>query len=263
MIFSEMTWMEISRVSRNTLVVLPLGSTEQHGPHLPVSTDALIVTALANALEKRCNILLSPTQWLGHSPHHLSFGGTISLDHELYAHMLVQTAKCFAQMGFERLLFLNGHGGNRLPLGMALQRLKQDVPGLFACSCEYWQPASSKLAKLRESPLGGMGHACELETSLCLYLAPEKVRQDLIADGGKLAASPYFRGEMFQSQLVAAVSDFADLTENGVYGMPSIASATKGKCFFDVILNGLEYLVDDLYTYGSPWPYTRREEEQP
>jgi creatinine amidohydrolase len=255
--------MDISRVSRNTLVVIPLGSTEQHGPHLPVSTDALTVTALAKALEKSRGILLAPTQWLGHSPHHLSFGGTLSMDHEPYAHMLVQTAKCFAQMGFVKLLFLNGHGGNHLPVSMALQRLKQDVPDMFACGCEYWQPASGRLLKLRESPLGGMGHACELETSLCLHLKPELVRRDLIADGGKPAASPYFRSEMFQPQLIGAVSDFKDLTQSGVYGMPSLASSKKGKLFFDAILDSLENLVDDLDTYDSPWPYQHSEEERP
>ena len=135
MIFDAMTWQEIAEVRRDILVVCPLGSTEQHGPHLPVGTDALIISAIACALEERTKILLAPTLQLGHSPHHLSFGGTLSLDHSQYSETLIQLADCFAGMGFKKILFLNGHGGNQLPVNTALQQLKLSRPNLLAMGC--------------------------------------------------------------------------------------------------------------------------------
>ena len=252
MVFARMTAPEIGAVARDTLVVVPVGSTEQHGLHLPVDTDTRLVTAVAEGMERRCNILLAPTLWLGHSPHHLSFGGTLSANHNTMAAVLCQVAESFAAMGFARLLFLNGHGGNGLPLAMALQTLKTQHPGLWCAACNYWQLAAKDIARLRKSPPGGMGHACELETSLYLYLAPEEVRTDKIADAGALADSPCFQSEMFLAAPVAAVQNFAEFTKTGVFGKPSLASAAQGEVFFEAIVDALAELVSQISIDKKP-----------
>lgn len=244
--FAQMTAPEIGETDRRCLVVVPVGSTEQHGPHLPVDTDTRLVTAVAEALEGQEDILLAPTLWLGHSPHHLSFGGTLSAGHQLAAQNLAAIGRCFAGMGFGRLLFLNGHGGNNLPLAMALQALKEEAPALRCWSASYWQLATDEIQKLRQSPPGGMGHAGELETSLYMHLAPEGVRTRLIADAGRLDENPYLQNEMFLSARAQEVRNFSEFTPTGVFGAPSCASPQKGDAFFKAILAALAAFVRAL-----------------
>lgn len=244
--FAQMTAPEVGEVDRAALVVIPLGSTEQHGPHLPVSTDTLLVDAVTEGLEKREEILLAPTVWLGHSPHHLSFGGTLSGDHELVACSLVSVATCFYDMGFRKLLFLNGHGGNNLPISMALQSLKTSFPALCCWAGSYWQFAAAEIQGLRSSAPGGMGHACELETSLMLYLHPDTVRMDRIRDAGVLHENPWLQSEMFLAAKVSQVQNFHEFTQGGVFGAPSEATQEKGCLFFEAIVAGLAEFVQSV-----------------
>ncbi|WJH33718.1 creatininase family protein [Paenibacillus sp. CC-CFT747] len=148
MIFQQMTWMELKEVDYSrTTVLLPTGAMEQHGPHLPVDTDTRLVTKLAEEVERRKpdTLLLAPTVWLGHSPHHLSFGGTLSLHHQVYIQMLVSVCKSFIGMGAERIWLLNGHGGNRSPLSIVLQELKNDHESVAVTASDYWTIARRKL----------------------------------------------------------------------------------------------------------------------
>lgn len=251
--FRDMTYREIEAFDRKYPVVIPLGSCEQHGPHLPVNTDTLLVTAVAEALEQRALMLLTDTIPFGHSPHHVSFGGTVSVEHTLYSQLLVQLAENVHRMGFRRLLFLNGHGGNRLPVQIALQELKNRFPDLLACGCDYWQVAREEIAAIRESGPGGMGHAGELETALCMYLAPDSVRYDKLADAGTISEKPYFRSEMFLSGTVMAVGNFDEFTPTGVFGAPSVATAENGKRFFEAIVNSMQEFLEHFTAADSFW----------
>src|SRR5260370_14592590 len=105
------------------IAVLPVGSVEQHGQHLPVGTDSLLVAAVADGLERRRpeSILLMPVQWYGASAHHLAFPGTASLSSELFARLIVEVLTSYARStGQRRFLILNGHGGNEAPIRIAL-----------------------------------------------------------------------------------------------------------------------------------------------
>lgn len=243
MIFHDMTWPELARVDFNrTLVLVPVGSTEQHGHHLPTDTDTRIVSHLAAAVERRRpdSILLAPTMWLGHSPHHLSFGGTLSAHHSVFIDMVVSICESYAGMGAKKIWILNGHGGNRAPLAIVVQELKNRHKDLRVIASEYWNLAKEPISRLRESEIGGMGHACELETSLYLYLDETRVRRELIQDDGALGSSSLFPTDLIESAPVAEVRDFKEFTQTGVMGKPSLASKEKGEKLFQSIVEALD-----------------------
>lgn len=247
MVFHDMTRPELNRVDRETVVILPLGSTEQHGLHLPVDTDTRTVAAVCEGVEKRLpdSVLLAPALWLGHSPHHLDFGGTISLNYDIYSQVLVQIINCFADRGFRRILMVNGHGGNGMPMAIAQQEIKLHKPELMLCGCSYWDMARDRLLALREGGAYAMGHACELETSLYLYLDKDAVRTSEIRDAGRPDKSGYLGCGMFNSGPVSYLANFSEFTGTGAFGCPSMASAEKGRLMYEAIVDGLEkFLID-------------------
>ncbi|MDF2668116.1 MAG: crnA 1 [Paenibacillus sp.] len=250
MILHQMTWPEVGTIDfNNTLVLIPVGATEQHGPHLPTDTDTLLVSKLAEETERRLpsRILLTPTTWLGHSPHHLSFGGTLSAEHSVYISMIKSVCLSYIGMGAKRLWIVNGHGGNRAPLSIVLQELKTAHKDVMVFTSEYWSLAKEEISALRESGFGGMGHACELETSLYLYLKEEGVRRSLIQDDGQQPDGELFKQDMLLGGSgVSTVFDFHELTESGVFGEPSLASKEKGQRFFAAISGKLAHTAELL-----------------
>src|SRR4051812_29303804 len=118
---AELTWPNVEALSREVVVVIPTGSLEQHGPHLPLFTDSLIVTAVANAVEQAIpdSILLTPTLWLGASGHHLRFPGSLSADFDSYEGAILSVVQSLLPHGFHKFYVLNGHGGNSSPNDVA------------------------------------------------------------------------------------------------------------------------------------------------
>jgi len=131
MLLENLSWPEVKKLKPARKVVLfPLGSFEQHGPHLPLTTDTDIVTAIARRVEQKRvdKILCLPTLWPGHSTHHLFFPGTLSVRQMPYIQMVIELCHSVGKMGGRRVFLLNGHGGNDVPLRAALRELKSDFP---------------------------------------------------------------------------------------------------------------------------------------
>src|ERR1700722_458630 len=167
MLLENLTWPEVKRLKPATkVVVLPLGSFEQHGHHLPLTTDTDIVTAVARGVERRHakKILCLPTLWPGHSTHHLNFPGTLSVSQMPYIQLVVELGRSIAEMGAKKIFLLNGHGGNDVPLRAAVRELKSEFPSVRVVFASYWSLANQSIRDVRESPSGGLGHACEMET---------------------------------------------------------------------------------------------------
>ena len=236
-------------VDRKTIVVVPLGSTEQHSLHLPVDTDTKLVTAVCEEAEKRCpeKVLLTPTVWTGHSPHHLDFGGTVSLNYEVYSQMLYEIADSFRKMGFRKLFFVNGHGGNGMPVSITQQEMKLADPEFMLCTANYWELGREKILENREGGKHAMGHACELETSLYLYIDGGAVRKEQIRDAGRTDDSGFLGIGMFNGGPVSYLSNFAEFTDTGGFGTPSLATAEKGKIYFDAVADGMEKFLTVFY----------------
>jgi len=180
MLLQEMTWPEIGNLSRDIPVLMPVAALEQHGRHMPVFTDSMllgeVVRRVGEAMKDR--VLIAPVMWLGNSHHHLDFQGTLSASPRVYLDVLNDLAENMIAHGFRRIVFINGHGGNSTPGKQAVFEIRQrhrDRSDLLLLFGAYWDQAN---------PNGGrpdlvqsqMGHACEWETSMMLRLAPQLVR---------------------------------------------------------------------------------------
>src|SRR5437763_1537538 len=171
--FHDMTWPLLRQVSRDaTVVVAPIAACEQHSRHLPTYTDTLLVTAVAEGVEQRLSrqVLLLPTLWFGASSHHLRFGATLSAEVDTHVAMLCDLLSPLLEDGYQRLLVLNGHGGNIDTMHMALRRLQPRHRERVLGAASYWDLAAPELAALAEGPRKNMGHACEFEPSMMLVL---------------------------------------------------------------------------------------------
>ena len=255
MLLEDLSWPEVKKLDAARMIVLcPLGAFEQHGPHLPLTTDADIVTAIARRVAegRRSKVLCLPTLWAGHSPHHTHFPGTISIGQMHYIDLLIDTCHSIVQMGGRKIFLLNGHGGNDVPARAALRELKTrfaGVVGLHVVFASYWQLAASTITRHRESGPGGVSHACEMETSIMLALRPDRVRMDLARRDGPLHPSRYRKADMQLPKPVFYVSEFHELSESGVIGHPDLASAEKGRLFLDGIVQEVGEFVDDFLTW--------------
>lgn len=244
----DMTWQQVDAIDRSTVVVVPFGAMEQHGPHLPLKTDALIGEAIGRRLDAACGgkLLVLPQQWLGLSPHHMRFPGTLTASPETFLALATETIASVAGAGFRNILIVNSHGGNASALDVVLTKCKSLFPSHRFVAVTYWHAAAKELAALRQSATGGMGHACELETSLVLAEQPELVHMELAAADGKWPASEFFAKDMLHGGSASYALRFDEISSHGVVGDPATASAEKGMAAFSVIVAALARLVRQI-----------------
>src|SRR5258707_10654942 len=222
--FHEMTWPLLRNVPRDrTLVVAPVAACEQHSRHLATFTDTILVTGVAEGVEQRMprQVLLLPTQWFGASAHHLRFGATLSAEVDTHVTMLCDLLIPLLDDGYQRVMLLNGHGGNIDTMQMALRRLQLKYRERMLTGASYWDLAAKELAALAEGPRKNMGHACEFETSMVMALRPDLVRREEIRDDPQ-NDDPVLRG-LYVSE------DMRQRTDHGAVGYPQLASAEKGR----------------------------------
>lgn len=252
MLLKNLTWPEVKSLDLSKLIViLPTGSFEQHGPHLPFTTDTDIVTAIAESIEHKMadRILLLPTLWPGHSTHHMHFPGTLDVPQSVYIQLVTELGKSITNMGAKKVFILNGHGGNDTPLRAALRELKTSVPRARFVFASYWNLAAKTLRDVRESEPGGMGHACEMETSIMLHLYPDRVHLERAVRDGPTHADMYRIADMQHGRPVFFVNEFDEVTKSGVIGHPDLASAEKGERFLDGIVSEVSVFVEHFLTW--------------
>lgn len=202
-------------------VIVPVGSLEQHGPHLPLDTDTLIAAAVAESLGSRASgdVVVAPALAYGASGEHEGFAGTISLGHEALERILVEYGRSACRWA-ARILFVNGHGGNGPALVKAVPLLRYE--GRDAA----WLPCAIP---------GADAHAGRAETSLLLHLSPGKVRMDR-AESGNLTPIASLMPSLREGGMVA-------VSANGVLGDPTGASADEGTRLFEGLLTSAEEAV--------------------
>ncbi len=234
-----MTWPEVEALDRETTVLVPTGSVEQHGPHLPLETDTRLVTAVAEAVEGRTELLLTPTLWLGCSAHHLGFAGSLTASFAGYGMALEAVVRSLVPHGFRRFYVLNGHGGNASPNDVALRGLKAEFPNLALGGASYYGFARAAVADAMEGPQRELRHADEAEASLMLHVAPELVRLALAYDDGLLPEPP----------VAGLLEPFDAITERGAFGYPSFATAEKGRRIFEAAIEGVVAELEAFRSY--------------
>jgi creatinine amidohydrolase len=234
---ADLTWVRLRDVPRETVVVLPLASLEQHSMHLPFGCDIYILEALLDRLEQTVgkHILTLPVQWLACSDRHAKFRGTVSLAVRNYMDDVVEATSSMARAGFARALLLNAQWENEPRLALCLERLRERHPGMAAVAASYWQLVPS------DGTVGdaGPGHGGDLETSLLLYLRPELVDTDRIVRDETASSSSFARSVLQHSRMDQS-------SHHGGCGNPEKASAEKGRRVFEAAAAALGALVQDL-----------------
>ena len=222
----------------NTIVMLPLSATEQHGPHLPVGTDAIILSTLidkiiADGKFNKGNLIFAPQFLIGKSNEHMCFPGTLTFGAKTYYSMIYDIAKCIATHGFKKLVLFNSHGGNTDMANLISRDLRIDL-NLQVFVFDWWFTDfwADGLEGLKQSGKYGVFHACELETSLMLAARPELVHMEKAVDEDP---ADCFKGDKYVTVFgpVNAGWKTKDVTKSGVIGAPTFATAEKGKKLFD------------------------------
>lgn len=262
-LYADLTWPEINAaVAAQKVLLLPIGSTEQHGRHLPLDVDNLLATGvcLAAAHADPARILVAPTIPYGFNVHAIDFPGTVHVAYDHFVEYVLDVVKSFAYHGFKRIVIVDGHGSNEHLLEFVGRRAILETDALVS-SFMWWNmlrvdPAF--LPSVRESVFpGGAGHACEIETSLYLHLAPEKVQMDKCDDTitfhNQHGATGFRWFDAFGSGPVRLVEWTSSYTPTGVVGQPSLATAAKGQRILDEAVKHLTAWVAEFQAYqGAP-----------
>ena len=238
-------------IAAQKLVVLPTGSIEQHGPHLPLDVDVFLAQSVCLELGRRAadRVLVLPPVSFGLNRHHIDFPGTIHIEPEVFIAFALNITKSVAYHGFEKILIVNGHGSNTPLVDLVARKTVLGTNSLCA-AVNYFSLGMEAFKSVQETPV--VAHADEFETSLYLHLAPERVRMDkAVADNdvvGKYmssdSTSPYVRFNDF----------WARWTKVGVHGDPRAATPEKGKIIWEAVLSRMVELVDEF----RAWPVAAR-----
>ena len=209
------------------LVIQPVASLEQHGPHLPVQVDVALVSEVAlraaREIAGHAPVVVAPTLWAGLAEHHMSLGGTITLDLATYHAVLRCLCRSFQRQGFRRVCLLNGHGGNITALTNISAELSIEL-GIPVVTATYWTlPESAEAFVGILERQSNVRHACEAETSMMLALRPELVDQERMSELDGPMEGPGGHGGVYRWRAI----DW--WTETGVIGVPKVASADKGE----------------------------------
>ena len=231
--WEEMRRTEFEELAKaNAVVIIPVGSTEQHANHLPINTDMNCCYAIAQRAAQSINefsVLVLPPIWMGFSPHHMAWPGSITLKYHTFVEVLTQVVASVHAHGFKKILILNGHGGNASIVDSLSVKLTHE-DDILTVTYTYWEMPSvtEEMKRISQTDEGSIGHAGEMETSLQLYLQPELV------DIGSAAQVP------------------------GIVGDPTSGSREKGEQIVNAAVNALVKILRDYQsgvTYTA-WPWT-------
>lgn len=252
--FGDNCWVDMQQADKNKIVVMPLGSMEQHGHHSPLLTDTYLVTEIAERVEEHLSgqIYMLPTLWLGASDHHLDLPGTVSVTNSVYSAIIKNIVRSIAKAGFRRLLFLNGHGGNVTPGTQAITELtnESDVYNeMWIALSSYWTVAAPAISPEDHGmQTKQLTHACEYETSMMLFLHGEIMRMDRVESSPPLINSPYFHSE-YGGRLNVA-KRMATRTPTGAMGEPQYATPQKGESLLNAIADEVIACIEDFATWS-------------
>lgn len=230
MLLAKMKQQEVAEaIERGAIAILPVGTMEQHGYHLPIDTDVAIPAHIAaQAANQTGDVVLPPVNY-GYNEKDLAFAGTVSVSAETLTRYLVEIGRSLARTGFKRILILNGHGYNATMVGTAGMVIIEQTDA-YCATANWWSLCADVLDEIRESEVpGGMSHACEMETSVQLVLDREHVDMSRAVKeiDYPFKGSRFVWYDMHQSP-VSLKAPFQMLTRSGVIGDPTLATAQKG-----------------------------------
>jgi len=246
----EMSWPAVGAVSKDMPIVVPIAAVEQHGPHLPVFTDSMLLGEVVRRAAEplRDRVVWTPLLWLGNSHHHIDFAGTLSAAPRTYLDLLGDLIDNLVVHGFRRVVLVNGHGGNIVPSQQAVfearQRYRQR-DDLLLVAATYWLLGGKPHQVDPTLTQDRMLHACEWETSMILHLAP-----NLVGDLSQLEPVP--EGVSFQPATRGWITK--ERSPLGYIGDPRRATALKGQTLFGVFSQDLVTFLERVIAWdGRSW----------
>jgi creatinine amidohydrolase len=249
--YNRLTWPEVDEaIGRQPVVILPTGSTEQHGRHLPIDVDLFLTESICLEVGKRANgdVLVLPPIPYGLNLHHIDFPGTIHVEPEVFVAFAVNVTKSVAYHGFEKILVVNGHGSNQPLIDLIARQTTLETDSLCA-AVHYFNLALDRFHQIKETPV--IAHADEFETSLYLYLDADRVQMD------KAGKDDDVMGKYLSSDSTGMVrfNDYwSRWTDLGVHGDATVGTVEKGKIIFEETVTRMLELVAEW----KAWPIAER-----
>lgn len=248
----EHTWEEVKNQAElnKGVFLIPVGSTEQHGPHLPVGTDTYVAIALASDASARTGAIITPPLWFGWSPHHLALPGTISVRAEILSELLQDVFLSLNRHGGQKFVVINGHRIVNLPW---MQLAAQQAQERLGVTVEIFDPAYMSKEIKGELGFGEIGHAEEIETSYMLLKYPELCKMDRCLDfvPGEpkplYSVDPSYAGDTL-CYVPSTSRSLANLVpqSKGINGRPSLASNNRGKQYHEHLVERLVAIINRL-----------------
>jgi creatinine amidohydrolase len=243
-LLENMTWPEARRAAlANRVVLLPVGAIEQHGPHMPVDVDNRIVTWLCDeAARRRPDLIMSvPPIHYGFNTHNMGFPGTVSVEVEHFVNYVADVCRSFVRQGHKRIILINGHGSNAMPCALVARKIVNEHDDAVAAAINHWNLGADLAKRIRETPPGGMAHACEFEMSWYLHLAPELLYPEKAVADMVDYKSDYVQVDLMAGDgPVAFIDDWSRQSNgSGTAGDPTTATAEKGRQYAEEELRHL------------------------
>lgn len=238
LVLADLSWPEVRDIQGQVdMILLPIGSIEQHGPNLSLRMDSSSAYEFCRRASMRMapRLLVAPAIPWGVSLHHMHFPGTMTLAPDTFVQVIVELIDSLFHHGFGRFLIVNGHGGNVAAMDLAAVRAKTELEVPFVGACTYFTfLEAEKLTQYKQTEING--HACEVETSVAMHLVPEIVKHDALARGELTDLATRFRGDMRRYH-VSVPYFFDEYTTNGALGDATLASPEFGR---DLVEGGLD-----------------------
>ncbi len=226
---------------RGKVILIPIGHTEQHGFHLPLSVDTVIIDTIAKGIATQVptRSWAMPVIPYGVSTHRSSFAATMNAGGRAFEDFWVAVIDVLAARGFDRFYLMSGHGGNSSFLVNIVKYAGESHRRIF-CATAFLHTSgsigSAALDKYRTSKIGGMGHACELETSYMLHLRPDLCQMNRVVDETDFVSTPDYYMDWIEGGALVANPPWDDDTKTGAYGAGSHATAEKGRLWLEAAI---------------------------
>jgi creatinine amidohydrolase len=247
----DMTWEEVQeKIDQGSkTIILPFGSTEQHGPHMPVGTDTLVAITLAEDAASKTGIPVAPPLWFGWSPHHMVLPGTITIRPDILAEMAFDIISSLHHHGFEKFILINGHRIVNISwLQLAGERAKREL----GVKLVIFDPAYMSKTITQTLGWGDVGHAEEIEGSHMMYRYPDLVKMDRAIDNPHPKNPLYSVDPSFAEDTLcyvpSSMEEMKTLTKasKGTTGEPSKATVAGGKIYHDHLVSRLVTVIEML-----------------
>jgi creatinine amidohydrolase len=254
--YNRLTWAEMNdAIAMQKVILLPTGSTEQHGRHLPIDVDSFLAESVCLEAGRRApdKILVLPPVSYGLNLHHIDFPGTIHIEPEVFIAFCVNITKSVAYHGFKKILVVNGHGSNAPLIDLIARKTTLGTDSLCA-AVHYINLALEAFKTVQDTPV--IAHADEFETSLYLHLAPERVQMEQ-AGADNDVMGKWLSSDSTANYPVRFNDYWGRWTNLGVHGDATTATAEKGRVILDAAVDGIVGIVNEL----QEWPIAPRQDQ--